>query len=118
MPPTAQQLEVLRRKQDELRTAARGSASRSIGEPPFVTQARRIHLQQVNVGRDYGQVIEITSGLQGWEYIVLNPTDEIQEGVLITPRTAPPLPGVTTSQPPSGHPPSGVSAGRSKGVEK
>src|SRR5262249_31088598 len=61
-PPTAQQLEVLQRKQDELRTAARGSASRSIGDTPFVTQARRIHLQQVNVGRDYGQVIEITSG--------------------------------------------------------
>jgi multidrug efflux pump subunit AcrA (membrane-fusion protein) len=55
-------------------------------------EARRIHMQKVEVGRDYGPQIEITSGLQGWEYVVINPGD-IQEGSLVVPRGAPPIAG-------------------------
>ena len=111
MPPTAEQLQVLQRKQDELRVYTKGSASRSAGDPGDVNQARRVHIQPVTVGRDYGPVIEITSGLQGWEYIVVNPTDEIQEGALIMPRTAT-LPGeANLLQPPqSERTPSGIAA--------
>jgi multidrug efflux pump subunit AcrA (membrane-fusion protein) len=126
MPPTAQQLEVLQRKENELRTTAKGTASRRAGEFPPVNQARRIHLQTVTVGRDYGPVIEIRSGLEGWEYIVVNPTDDTQEGVLISPRTAPPLSPDALPQGASGRLPSGssvprrpaVPADHSKGGEK
>jgi multidrug efflux pump subunit AcrA (membrane-fusion protein) len=55
-------------------------------------EARRIHMQKVEVGRDYGPQIEITSGLQGWEYLVVNPGD-IAEGSLVLPRFAPPVAG-------------------------
>jgi hypothetical protein len=41
------------------------------------------------IGRDYGTQVEITAGLQGWEYIIVNPGDEVREGVLVTPRAAP-----------------------------
>ncbi len=51
-------------------------------------QAKRIHLQQIQVGRDYGQEIEVVSGLQGWEYVVLNPGDEVLEGALVRPVAA------------------------------
>jgi multidrug efflux pump subunit AcrA (membrane-fusion protein) len=47
--------------------------------------ARRIHLQQIQVGRDYGQDVEVISGLQGWEYVVMNPGDEIEEGAVVLP---------------------------------
>jgi membrane fusion protein (multidrug efflux system) len=32
------------------------------------------------VGRDYGAEIEVTSGLQGGETVVLNPGDDVREG--------------------------------------
>ncbi|HYK91774.1 MAG TPA: efflux RND transporter periplasmic adaptor subunit, partial [Acidobacteriota bacterium] len=48
-------------------------------------QAKRIHLQAIEVGRDYGQEIEVVNGLEGWEYIVLNPGDEILEGAVVQP---------------------------------
>ena len=44
---------------------------------------RRIHLVQVQVGRDYGAQIEIISGLQGWEYVILNPSDVVKEGAIV-----------------------------------
>jgi multidrug efflux pump subunit AcrA (membrane-fusion protein) len=50
---------------------------------------RRIHLQPVVIGRDYGTVTEITQGLQGWEYIAATPGDRVQEGALVRPVSAP-----------------------------
>ncbi len=61
------------------------------GGPPrsYPPEARRIHLQEIQVGRDYGQEIEVLSGLQGWEHIVLNPGDEIEEGAVVQPVAIP-----------------------------
>ncbi len=55
----------------------------------YPPQAKRIHLQEVQVGRDYGQEVEVQSGLEGWEYYVLNPGDEIVEGALVQPVSGP-----------------------------
>jgi multidrug efflux pump subunit AcrA (membrane-fusion protein) len=53
--------------------------------------AKRVHLQLIQVGRDYGTEIEVLGGLNGTELIVKNPGDEIEEGILVQPtvRTAP-----------------------------
>jgi multidrug efflux pump subunit AcrA (membrane-fusion protein) len=51
----------------------------------YPIQAKQIHLQDIQVGRDYGQAIEVIGGLQGWEYVVLNPGDEIEEGAVVLP---------------------------------
>ncbi len=64
--------------------AALAEADRSY--PP---QAKRIHLQEIRVGRDYGQMLEVVGGLQGWEYIVRNPGDEIEEGAVVQPVSSP-----------------------------
>jgi hypothetical protein len=45
-------------------------------------------MQKVTVGRDYGTDTEITSGLEGWEYVATNPSDEVYEGALILPSSA------------------------------
>jgi RND family efflux transporter MFP subunit len=58
--------------------------------PPGV---RRIHFTNVQVGRDNGEQIEVTSGLQGWEYVVINPGDEVQEGAVVLPVTPAPKQG-------------------------
>ena len=45
--------------------------------------AKKIHLQPVQIGRDYGTETEVLSGLQGTELIVVNPGDEVQEGAMV-----------------------------------
>jgi RND family efflux transporter MFP subunit len=44
-----------------------------------------IHLQQVTVGRDYGNKLEIVQGLQEGDTIVANPGDSTQEGAKVEP---------------------------------
>ena len=40
----------------------------------------RVHYQPIKMGRDFGKTVEIVSGLQGSEAIVLNPTTDLVEG--------------------------------------
>ncbi len=58
------------------------------GAQAYPPQAKRIHLREVQVGRDFGQELEVISGLQGWEYVVVNPGDEIEEGAVVLPRAS------------------------------
>jgi multidrug efflux pump subunit AcrA (membrane-fusion protein) len=60
-------------------------------------EAKELHLEKVEIGRDYGTATEILSGLQGWEYIVTNPSDEVYEGALVMPTQAPDPQGATPS---------------------
>jgi len=39
-----------------------------------------LHYQRVELGRDYGTQIELTSGLNSGELVALNPTDDLREG--------------------------------------
>jgi multidrug efflux pump subunit AcrA (membrane-fusion protein) len=45
--------------------------------------AKKIHLQPVQIGRDFGAETEITAGLEGTETVVVNPGDEVREGALV-----------------------------------
>jgi RND family efflux transporter MFP subunit len=49
--------------------------------------AKRIHLQPVQLGRDYGPQTEIASGLKGGETVVVNPGDVVREGNLVRAET-------------------------------
>ena len=51
-----------------------------------------LHYQDVHLGRDYGQEVEILDGLEGDERIVLNPTENLVEGVKVEPTAAPSRP--------------------------
>ncbi|UBF27006.1 efflux RND transporter periplasmic adaptor subunit [Kovacikia minuta CCNUW1] len=44
---------------------------------------QKVHYQKVTIGRDYGSEVEIVSGLQGNEQLVVNPTDDVVEGVKV-----------------------------------
>ncbi len=56
----------------------------------YPADARQIFLRSVQVGRDYGPQIEIVSGLQDGDVVVVNPSDVVQEGAIVRPRFAPP----------------------------
>jgi multidrug efflux system membrane fusion protein len=54
---------------------------RSEGLRAIVVDAdRRVHLRQLTVGRDYGTALEILQGLDATDWIVLNPTDSLEDG--------------------------------------
>ena len=65
------------------------------GAPP-----ERIHIQKVQVGRDYGPSIEVIAGLREGQYVVVNPSDVVIEGATVQPRPAPQVPGQNTQQAP------------------
>jgi multidrug efflux pump subunit AcrA (membrane-fusion protein) len=62
----------------------------------YPADAKRVHIQKIEVGRDYGQEIEVTSGLEGWEYVIVNPNDGVEDGAVVQPAAASqgPPPGV------------------------
>jgi multidrug efflux pump subunit AcrA (membrane-fusion protein) len=43
----------------------------------------QVHFVPVSIGRDYGNAVEILTGLQGGEHIVESPNDFIQEGAQV-----------------------------------
>jgi multidrug efflux pump subunit AcrA (membrane-fusion protein) len=58
-----------------------------------VQQPRRVHIQTVQVGRDYGTAIEITYGLHPGDHIVTNPGDAVRSGAIVIPQAAPSVVG-------------------------
>jgi RND family efflux transporter MFP subunit len=58
-----------------------------------------VHLQTIQIGRDYGDRIEVSGGLQEGDVIIPNPGDSAREGLKVDPvspaQTAPQQPGQT-----------------------
>src|SRR5579884_1881676 len=73
-----QQVEERERKLAEAERGAEQGDQQKPQSPP-----RRIHLQQVTVGRDYGAEMEILTGLQPGAYVVVNPSDVVKEGAVV-----------------------------------
>ena len=44
----------------------------------------RVHLQTVKLGRDFGQTIEMLSGVEAGSQVILNPADSLGEGDLVS----------------------------------
>lgn len=45
--------------------------------------AKKIRMQPLTIGRDYGSETEVIAGLQGDEIVVVNPGDDVREGALV-----------------------------------
>jgi RND family efflux transporter MFP subunit len=46
----------------------------------LVDANHKVHLKQLTIGRDYGTTLEVLQGLDASDWIVLNPTDSLEEG--------------------------------------
>ena len=54
---------------------------RSEGLRAVVVDANhKVHLRPLTIGRDYGTALEVLQGLEGSDWIVLNPADSLDEG--------------------------------------
>src|SRR5262252_9174226 len=67
---------------------------------------RKLHLQPLTIGRDYGVTLEVLQGLHSGDWIVLNPADSLEEGQQVNvkealPQTVPP-PAAGVRSPASG----------------
>lgn len=111
-PRQRQKLEQEQKAQAKQKQAENASRKNAAPPPPPVSQAKRVHIQKVEVGRDYGLETEVTYGLEGWEYVVTNPGDAVEEGALVVPQAAPSIAGESGSerQGPSQRHPSGIGA--------
>ena len=47
-----------------------------------------IHFQKIQVGRDYGDKLEIVGGLRDGDLVIANPSDVVREGVQVEPITS------------------------------
>lgn len=52
----------------------------------------KIHFQPLTLGRDFGSTLEVTQGLKGGELLVLNPTEDLTEGLAVDTKAAPKKP--------------------------
>jgi RND family efflux transporter MFP subunit len=53
-------------------------------EAAVVRSDNTVHYQKLELGRDFGTEVEITSGLDEGTRVVVNPSDDIREGVAVT----------------------------------
>jgi RND family efflux transporter MFP subunit len=54
-------------------------------EVALVGAGNKVHFQRVMVGRDFGDRIEVLSGMNEGERAIVNPNDSVQEGVRVQP---------------------------------
>jgi multidrug efflux pump subunit AcrA (membrane-fusion protein) len=65
-------------------------------EVAVVRADHRIHMQKIDAGRDYGDRLEVMSGLREGDSIVANPVDILNEGTEVDP-----VPAAAKSEPQS-----------------
>ena len=68
---------VLRLPSEALITGTEGTSAAVVGED------RTVHIRKITLGRDYGNEVEVTSGLDERDRVILNPGDTIREGVTV-----------------------------------
>ena len=51
----------------------------------LITPESTVHFQRVVIGRDYGDKIEVISGLRSGQQLIVNPSDDVREGVKVNP---------------------------------
>jgi multidrug efflux pump subunit AcrA (membrane-fusion protein) len=77
------------RPQEALRIPSDALIVRGEGTEVAVLQdGHTVHLQKVEVGRDYGDTLEATAGLREGDIIVSNPGDVMREGLQVQPVSA------------------------------
>ena len=57
---------------------------RSAGSQVAVVENNRAHLRKVTIGRDFGATLEVASGLNDGEAVIVNPPDSLSDGQAVT----------------------------------
>ena len=57
-----------------------------------------VHFTRIQLGRDYGDRLEVLSGLAEGQLLAVNPSDEVREGVKVNPKASPEKPAPAQKQ--------------------
>jgi hypothetical protein len=49
-----------------------------------VDEQNKVHLQKIKLGRDFGVSSDVIEGLKGGEKLVLNPSDSLSDGDVVS----------------------------------
>jgi multidrug efflux system membrane fusion protein len=71
-----------------IRVAGTTLLTRTDGQYVVVVKDGRVHYQKITIGRDFGNEVEVRTGLQGSELVVVSPDDSLQEGEKVQPLPA------------------------------
>jgi multidrug efflux pump subunit AcrA (membrane-fusion protein) len=72
---------------------------RSAGTQAAVVDANhRARLTKITLGRDFGNNLEVLSGLQPSDSVIVNPPDSLAEGTIVMPREADAAPSASPAQ--------------------
>ena len=74
---------VLEQKSPSLLIPANAFTFKTAGSQVAVVRDGRIHFQTVKISRDFGTNLELKSGLEENTFVVMNPTDDLQEGMQV-----------------------------------
>jgi membrane fusion protein, multidrug efflux system len=77
---------------EPLTEAERQKAASDGVQEKVLANARTVHFQKVLPGRDYGITLEILNGLQEGQYVVVDPSDAVKEGVIVQIASVAPAP--------------------------
>jgi multidrug efflux pump subunit AcrA (membrane-fusion protein) len=80
---------------DALIGGASGTSAAILKDAGLPNGEKKVHIEHVTVGRDYGAETEIMSGLQAGDVAVVNPGDEVREGAILKPAPRPAAAGAS-----------------------
>lgn len=63
-----------------IRVAGTCLVARPDGQFVAVVKDGKVHFQPVSIGRDYGSQVEIRTGLEGNEQVIISPNDDLRDG--------------------------------------
>lgn len=72
-----------------LRVAGTCLLTRNDGQYVVVVKDNKAHYQKITIGRDFGNEVEIRTGLAGGELVVVSPDDALLEGETVKPEPLP-----------------------------
>ncbi|HLK97157.1 MAG TPA: hypothetical protein VK364_05260, partial [Hymenobacter sp.] len=55
-----------------------------------VVRNKKVYYQTIELGRDFGDEVEVTKGLEGGELLVINPSEALRDGLAVEVRRAQP----------------------------
>jgi RND family efflux transporter MFP subunit len=64
--------------------------TRADGQYVYIVDAQnRVHMNRLEIGRDLGGQFEVFKGVMTGDHVILNPPDDVRDGMLVTPVMAP-----------------------------
>lgn len=77
------------REEPWIRVPGTTLVTKTTGMYVIVVKDSKAHYQQITIGRDFGDEVEVRTGLEGGELVVVSPSDDLREGEPVESKAVP-----------------------------